>query len=346
MQIGEVIRTNRKRLGLTQEQVADRLGVTATAVNKWERGASMPDIALLGPIARLLGVSLEELLSFREELTDEEIGALVRQADEKFSKGPYEAVYEWVRRTLAQWPNCEKLTLHLARMLDSWARMLELGEDRERDRFIEDCYDRLLTSRDEGIRRDAADALHSLYMWREQYDKAEEYLAYFSKYDPMRKWHQGHVFEKTGRGDEALKTYEELLLSGCNMLTLTFQSMQVMALRAKDLPRARMLAEKQCALAELMEMGAYAAASPMLEVVMGEKDADGMVALAQKLLDSADTLGGFTASELYAHMTFKPVERDFGQAVRNGLLEGFRTDEAYAFVRDDPRWQAMLAKYE
>ncbi len=40
MQIGEVIREHRRRLGLTQEQVADRLGVTAPAVNKWERGVS------------------------------------------------------------------------------------------------------------------------------------------------------------------------------------------------------------------------------------------------------------------------------------------------------------------
>ena len=40
MNIGAVIRTNRKRLGLTQEQVASRLGVTAPAVNKWERGVS------------------------------------------------------------------------------------------------------------------------------------------------------------------------------------------------------------------------------------------------------------------------------------------------------------------
>ena len=37
MDIGAVIRTNRKKLGLTQEQMASRLGVTAPAVNKWER---------------------------------------------------------------------------------------------------------------------------------------------------------------------------------------------------------------------------------------------------------------------------------------------------------------------
>lgn len=40
MRINEIIREKRRALGLTQEQAAERLGVTASAVNKWERGAS------------------------------------------------------------------------------------------------------------------------------------------------------------------------------------------------------------------------------------------------------------------------------------------------------------------
>ena len=79
MKTGEVIRKYRKQKELTQEEMAARLGVTAPAVNKWENGNSLPDIALLAPIARLLGVSLEELLSFREELTEEEIRALLNE---------------------------------------------------------------------------------------------------------------------------------------------------------------------------------------------------------------------------------------------------------------------------
>ena len=41
MTIGEVIREKRKELELTQEQVAQRLGISAPAVNKWERGVSL-----------------------------------------------------------------------------------------------------------------------------------------------------------------------------------------------------------------------------------------------------------------------------------------------------------------
>ena len=64
MDIGSVIKKYRKDNGLTQEEMANRLGVTTPAVNKWENGNSNPDIELLSPIVRLLNISLDTLLSF------------------------------------------------------------------------------------------------------------------------------------------------------------------------------------------------------------------------------------------------------------------------------------------
>lgn len=58
MDIGGVIKKYRKEAGLTQEEMANKLGVTTPAVNKWENGNSGPDIELLAPIARLLNISL------------------------------------------------------------------------------------------------------------------------------------------------------------------------------------------------------------------------------------------------------------------------------------------------
>ena len=55
MEIGSVIREKRTAQGLTQEQVATALGVSAPAVSKWERGESFPEITLLPALARLLG---------------------------------------------------------------------------------------------------------------------------------------------------------------------------------------------------------------------------------------------------------------------------------------------------
>ena len=79
MEMKEKIRERRRELGLTQEQVASYLNVSAPAVNKWERGVSYPDVGTLPSLARLLKMDLNELFCFRENLTDQEIGLFVNE---------------------------------------------------------------------------------------------------------------------------------------------------------------------------------------------------------------------------------------------------------------------------
>lgn len=67
MSVGENIAYFRKKLGLTQEMLSERIGVTAQAVSKWENGRSLPDIGLLPVIAECFSVSLDELFDYRPE---------------------------------------------------------------------------------------------------------------------------------------------------------------------------------------------------------------------------------------------------------------------------------------
>ena len=69
-QIGQRIKQFRKQQGLTQERLAEYLGVTDKAVSKWECGLTAPDLALIMPLARILGVSADELLGGKKEETD------------------------------------------------------------------------------------------------------------------------------------------------------------------------------------------------------------------------------------------------------------------------------------
>ena len=80
MKIDEVIRKRRKELNLTQEQIATLLGVSAPAVNKWENGNSYPDITLLSPLARVLGIDINELLGFNENLSQQEVNMIIEEA--------------------------------------------------------------------------------------------------------------------------------------------------------------------------------------------------------------------------------------------------------------------------
>jgi transcriptional regulator with XRE-family HTH domain len=61
--IGKNIKSFRRRCGFTQAYLAERLGISVQAVSKWENGTSMPDIMLLPEIARVFGVSIDELFA-------------------------------------------------------------------------------------------------------------------------------------------------------------------------------------------------------------------------------------------------------------------------------------------
>lgn len=66
MTIGNTIRQYRKELGLTQAQLAQKVGVSVQAVSKWETGAGFPDITQIVPLARALGISTDKLLGFND----------------------------------------------------------------------------------------------------------------------------------------------------------------------------------------------------------------------------------------------------------------------------------------
>ncbi len=70
--IGSFIAARRKDNGLTQSQLAERLGITDKAVSKWETGKSMPDLSLFCPLCGLLHITLNELLS-GEFISDENL---------------------------------------------------------------------------------------------------------------------------------------------------------------------------------------------------------------------------------------------------------------------------------
>jgi transcriptional regulator with XRE-family HTH domain len=61
--LGKKISDYRKALGLTQDQLAEKMNVSPQAVSKWENDISCPDISLLPKLAALFGITVDELLS-------------------------------------------------------------------------------------------------------------------------------------------------------------------------------------------------------------------------------------------------------------------------------------------
>ncbi|MFT4107029.1 MAG: helix-turn-helix transcriptional regulator [Lacrimispora sp.] len=342
MQIGEVIRKHRKIKNITQEEMANILGVTAPAVNKWENGNSNPDIMLLAPIARLLDITLDTLLCFQETLTEEEINHIIYEIDSRLKCEPFEEVFQWAKGKIEQYPNCEQLILQTAVIFDAWRLTRDIPDSEKYNDYINQCYVRALASEDETTRILAADFLFEFYSREEQYEKAEEYLAYYSKQNPERKRKQAVIYSKTNRMNEAYKTYEELLFSGYQMINMIFHSLYMLVMRDKNMEKAHMFAEKQRELANLFEVGEYHAVPDALDLATVEKDVKATIEIMERLIASLDSICDFTKSALYEHMEFRETGKEFSRELHENLLTCFRDEETYDYMKKNQRWKELV----
>lgn len=346
MQIGQIIRKNRKEKNMTQEEMANYLGVTAPAVNKWENGASYPDIMLLAPIARLLGITVDELLAFQEELTAEEIGVLVQKLDSMLKEKTYEEAFAWAREKLRLYPNCGQLFWQFAIILDAHRLMNDAEVLDQYEKLIVQWYHRALESGEEEVRTRAADSLFAYYERNEQYEKAEEYLAYFSDQSPEKKRKQACLYSKTGRRDEAYKAFEELLFSNYQMARLLFYNIYMLVMEDANMEKAHFLVEKQGELARAYDMGEYNEICNKLELAAVQKDVDKTIDVIGRMLASVESIAGYSKSPLYEHMTFRPPSGEFVERVKRNLLEAVQADESLEFLRADRRWNELLQQYK
>lgn len=342
MEIGNVIRKYRKEKEMTQEEMAKRLGVSAPAVNKWENGNAFPDITLLVPIARLLEINVDTLLSFRENLGNEEINNLVEEVNSRLKTEDYATVFQWVKQKIEEYPNCECLILWMTQVLDAYRTMYDVPNSQVYDEPIRDYYIRALESDEEDIRNTAADALFYYYFKSKEYEKSEQYLSYFSKENPERKRKQAMIYSRTNRKEEAYKAYEELLFVGYQSLSMTFQNMFALAMEDEDLKKAHLLAKKQEQLVYLFEMGEYQAVSGKLELAIVEKDVEATLQIVEKMFANVGNMAAFRESALYEHMTFREVSEEFQKEIRENLIEMLQDNGTFSYMIENERWKSLI----
>ena len=87
--IGSYIAKKRREMNLTQEQLAEKLGVSNKTISKWENGKCMPDYSIIQELCETLSISLSELMDGEDEAEDsvrvyddEQILDLIRRTQE------------------------------------------------------------------------------------------------------------------------------------------------------------------------------------------------------------------------------------------------------------------------
>ncbi len=135
------LRRLRMGRGITQETLADFLGVSSQAVSKWERGDGLPDITMLPPLANYFDVTLDELMNMDELRDREKLAEMKKQHRELRSAGHEEEDLALLRGILRQFPNDYETMAELAEYLPDFEEGLILCR-----RILDFCPDNDLRS--------------------------------------------------------------------------------------------------------------------------------------------------------------------------------------------------------
>ena len=137
--LAEQIRAYRQEKGMTQERLAEAVGVTVGAVSKWESGASVPELSVLVELASLFGTSVDTLIGY--EVPDNALPALLRRLRACRDAHQFDEGNEVARRLLRCYPNSFEAVYHTAGFY--YCQGLTQAENQEMRRAIA-LYERSL----------------------------------------------------------------------------------------------------------------------------------------------------------------------------------------------------------
>ena len=138
MTMGQIIKSLRKGRGFTQEELAERLGVTYQAISKWENDSGMPDISQIVPLATIFDVSTDYLFGIDNSSETEDAVQIVSNANSVQQYGKldtYLEAYDIMMEGLKKYPNnyiitfnCMNLGVSLSLPDNGWIYAKERAE--------------------------------------------------------------------------------------------------------------------------------------------------------------------------------------------------------------------------
>lgn len=117
LQIGAVIASQRKTAKVTQQALADFIGVSKASVSKWENGQSYPDVTLLPLLAAYFDISVDQLLTYNAQLTTTEIQRIYQQLKAEFGQQDGAVLLKKIHDLVRQYYSCYPFVLQMGLLL-------------------------------------------------------------------------------------------------------------------------------------------------------------------------------------------------------------------------------------
>lgn len=233
--IGDTIQKLRKIKGLTQEQVANALGITTAAVSKWETNNTYPDISLLSPLARLLGTSVDNILNFKDKLSEEEIDTLLIKATQEFEKSNVIEAMKYCEALLHEYPNDNLLKFHIATVY-----MMYMGVSVDKtvlnEQYLKciDLFEKSSESNDNELRVASLHILSNLYIMNNELDKAEYVANQLPCLDFDARMIRANILYQKGLYNQSVELEQKCLFQELRDATLNLYSLAKTAYKTNE----------------------------------------------------------------------------------------------------------------
>ncbi len=345
MKINQIIREKRKELSLTQEQVADYLGVTAPAVNKWEKGSTYPDITLLPALARLLKTDLNTLMSFREDLTEVEINSFIVELEKMMEEQGYEAAFQAAIDKLHEYPACEKLMYYTIFNLDGALAFYDVPGKEHYKEIFETYYERMAKSETAEIREMATTMLISINRNRGNFAKAEELIDSLPTCSIDKEEHLAVLYTQQEKYAEAERIWEHRILkSVAEVQTALLYMMEIAVKESRD-DDAVLYAELYEATANQFKLCKWTAYVAKLELAVTKQDEDKCITILQKILPAMKEKWNPSDCPLYRNLGGNDTSA-LSKKVEDALKNDLKTGGTFSFLRKNEEFRRMMKEIE
>ncbi|WP_334329923.1 helix-turn-helix transcriptional regulator [Companilactobacillus sp. HBUAS59699] len=117
LNMGTIISQKRKERQITQQELADFMGVSKASVSKWENGQSYPDITLIPLLAGYFNITIDALMNYSNELSTEQIRHIYTSITKEFETNTPEEVWHSIEDIIHRYYSCAPLILEMGQLL-------------------------------------------------------------------------------------------------------------------------------------------------------------------------------------------------------------------------------------
>lgn len=346
MNISEQIRENRKKIGLTQEQIANYLGVSTPAVNKWENNMTYPDVTLLPALARLLKIDLNTLFSFCEELTELEVKVFTKELAEIAQNDNLEAAFKMVADKIREYPHCDSLLYSAANIMDACLTLSTMDKTQKEgyEKQILLWLERATNSQEETVKNAAFYMLALKYIKSLDYDKANNLIEQIPERYTDKTPLQAEILMHQEKTDEAAALLQgKLLQDFCKIQSYLFKLIDIELIADKQ-EQAQQIAEIAQAIVPLFGLWDYGAFIPHLQIAIYKKDVDKSIEKIKAIYEASHTLWRMSKSPLLYRIAQESFA-DFGNSFASAFILELENSKEYDFLRMNPEFQNLIKMF-